>query len=77
MKAKFMNFLGRLSRDEMSTIMGGYEDNPLWGGSRFYDCECTGGSNNGDGFHAYMETSSDYMSVQSAQCNSGHMTCSY
>ena len=25
MKAKSMNFLNRLSRDEMSTIMGGYD----------------------------------------------------
>lgn len=77
MKKKLMSFLEKLSRDEMRTITGGYgTGDPLWCGETWYDCECTGGSNNGDGFGAYMATSGEFMGVQSQMCDSGHMTCS-
>lgn len=43
MKAKFMNFVDRLSRHEMSAIMGGYGGGTNGGGS----CECLQGDDDG------------------------------
>ncbi len=80
MKRKFGNFSDLLSRDEMRSIIGGYNsgwrDESLWGGQRWYSCNCSSG---GSGpFSSYMGTNGDYADVTDSECGHGnHMTCSY
>jgi hypothetical protein len=67
-----------LSKEQLKKIKGGYEENPMWDGCRYYRCTCpnsSGGAGDWD-FIGYMCTTQELMDASYNICGNCCATCS-